>query len=304
MHRKTAVAHVVGLGMCGRGRAARVLGVARSTCYRSRQCSPQHERSEALVVQVSQEHPTLGARKVAALVAQEHELVVNHKRVARLRRVHGIRASRRGRKRRRLAVGCEERYTAKERDEVWSYDFIEDATVDGRKVRLLSLIDEHSRECLVLEAARSFPAVRVIDCLERLLVTTGRTPKHLRSDNGPEFVAKEVRRWLKQAGVNTAYIDPGAPWQNGHVESFHASLRSELLDRELFFDLQEVQAMAEDWRTFYNHRRPHGALGYHPPVRRQQEAAFQASAPLQPSTTHPAGQQPHSPLNPQPNAAD
>lgn len=304
MHRKAAVAHVVGLGMCGVKRAARVLGVARSTCCRPRQRSPLRERSEALVVQVSQEHPTLGARKVAALVALEHGQVVNHKRVARLRRAHGIRASRRGRKRRRLAMGCEERHVARQRDEVWSYDFIEDATVDGRKVRLLSILDEHSRECLLLEAARSFPAVRVIDCLEKLLVTTGRSPRHLRSDNGPEFIAREVRQWLEQAGVKTAYIDPGAPWQNGHVESFHASLRSELLDRELFYDLEEVQLMAEDWRHFYNHRRPHGSLGYRPPVRRQQEAALQASATLQPSTALPAGQQTHSPLNPQLITAD
>lgn len=298
------MAHVVGLGMCGVKRAAKVLGVARSTCCRARRRSPLSEHSEALVVQVSQEHPALGARKVAALLALEHGQAVNHKRVARLRRVHGIRASRRGRKRRHLSRGTQERRVAMRRDEVWSYDFIEDATVDGRKVRLLSILDEHSRECLLLEAARSFPAVRVIDCLEKLLVTTGRTPQHLRSDNGPEFVAKEVRQWLEQAGVKTAYIDPGAPWQNGHVESFHASLRSELLDRELFFDLEEVQMMAGDWRQFYNHRRPHGSLGYQPPVRHQQEAAFQASAPLQPSTPLPAGQQTHSSLNPQPNAAD
>lgn len=303
MHRKAAVAHVTGLGMCGVKRAARVLGVARSTCCRSRSLSPLRERSEALVVRVSAEHPTLGARKVAALLALEHGEVVNHKRVARLRRVYGIQASRRGSKRRRLDLGCRERHVAGQRDEVWSYDFIEDATVEGRKVRLLSIIDEHSRECLLLEAARSFPAERVIDCLERLLTTTGRRPMHLRSDNGPEFIARGVRRWLEQAGVKTAYIDPGAPWQNGHVESFHASLRSELLDRELFFNLEEVQILSEDWRHFYNHRRPHGALGYHPPVRHQQKTALQTSAALQSSTPFSAGHHPHLSLN-QPQDTD
>jgi len=264
----------------------------------------ERARSEALLIQVSQEHPTLGARKVAALLSLEHGQVVNHKRAARLRRVHGLRASRRGRKRRRLSARNTRRRVAQHPDEVWSYDFIEDATVDGRKVRLLSIIDELSRECLLLEAARSFPAVRVIDCLERLLMSTGRCPQHLRSDNGPEFVAQAVQQWLQQAGVQAAYIEPGAPWQNGHVESFHASLRSELLDRELFFNLREVQALADDWRTFYNHRRPHGSLDYQPPVRRQQQAALRACATLQPSTPLAAGQQSHSPLNPQLIAAD
>lgn len=267
MHRKVAVAHVVGLGMCGVRRASRVLGVARSTCYRVRSCSVEHERSEQLVLALSERHPTLGARKVAALAVLEHGEVINHKRVARLRRKHGLRASRRGRKRRRLIGSGEPRRRARERDEVWSYDFITDILTDGRQVRLLSIIDEHSRECLLLEAAHSFPATRVIDCLERLLVTTGRCPRHLRSDNGPEFIAREVRQWLEQAGVKAHYIDPGAPWQNGHVESFHASLRAEWLDRELFFDLEEVQTQAEDWRQYYNYSRPHGALGYHPPVR-------------------------------------
>lgn len=304
MQRRLSVAHVVGLALCGVKRAARVLRVSRSSCYRPRTVKPERARSEALLIQVSQEHPTLGARKVAALLSLEHGQVVNHKRALRLRRVHGLRASRRGRKRHRLKARITQRRVAQRPDEVWSYDFIQDATVDGRKVRLLSIIDEYSRECLLLETARSFPAGRVIDCLERLLMTTGRCPQHLRSDNGPEFVAHAVQQWLKQAGVQAAYIEPGAPWENGHVESFHASLRAELLDRELFFDLAEVQALADDWRGFYNHRRPHGSLGYLPPVRVQQQAAFRACAPLQPSTPLAAGQQTHSPLNPQPIAAD
>jgi putative transposase len=215
-----------------------------------------------------------------------------------------IRAARRGRKRRHLAKGKRERHQAQRVDQVWSYDFIEDATADGRKVRLLSIIDEYSRECLHLKAARSFPATRVIDSLEWLLMTTGRRPQHLRSDNGPEFIAAAVKEWLQQAGVKTAYIEPGAPWQNGHVESFHASLRAELLDRELFLDLEEVQVMADNWRNFYNHRRPHGALGYLPPVRHQQEAPLRASAPLQPFTALPAGQNDPLPLNTQLIAAD
>lgn len=304
MARKHAVLHVVGMGMCGIRRGARALGVARSTCHRRRRADAPGRASEELLIQVSQQHPELGARKVAALMRAEHGQVVNHKRVARVRAVHGIGAARRGRKRRHLAKGQRLRHQARHVDEVWSYDFIEDATADGRRVRLLSIIDEHSRECLHLKAARSFPATGVIDSLEWLLMSTGRRPQHLRSDNGPEFIAGAVKEWLQQAGVQTAYIEPGAPWQNGHVESFHASLRTELLDRELFFDLEEVQAMADDWRDFYNHRRPHGALGYLPPVRHQQQAALRACAALQPSTTLTAGQNDPLPLNTQPIAAD
>lgn len=304
MHRKHAVMHVVGMGMCGIKRAARVLGVARSTCHRCRRGSARSQASTDLLIQVSQEHPELGARKVAKILRLEHDEVVNHKRAARVRALHGIRAARRGRKRRRLAKGKRVRHQAQHVDEVWSYDFIEDATADGRKVRILSILDEHSRECLHLKAARSFPATRVIDSLEWLLMTTGRRPTHLRSDNGPEFIAVAVKEWLRDAGVQTAYIEPGAPWQNGHVESFHASLRAELLDRELFFDLEEVQVMVDDWRDFYNHRRPHGALGYLPPVRHQQEAPLRAFAPLQPSTALPAGQNDPFPLNTKLIAAD
>lgn len=304
MQRKLAVSHVVSLGLCGVRRASRALGVARSTCYRDVKVSPERSHSETLVVCMSREHPTLGARKVAAMVGLEHGEVVNHKRAERLRRAHGLQASRRGRKRRRLERGISQRRVAKQRDEVWSYDFIHDATADGRGVRVLSIVDECSRECLLLEASRSFPAQRVIDALKKVLMTTGRRPQYLRSDNGPEFISKAVKDWLSQAGVQSAYIEPGAPWENGHVESFHASLRSELLDRELFFDVEEVQAMAEDWRGFYNHRRPHGSLKYEPPVRHQQQASLQAVATLQPFAAHAAGQTQQSPLEQKQPTAD
>jgi transposase InsO family protein len=169
---------------------------------------------------------------------------------------------------------------------------------------LLSKIDEFSRECLFLEAARSFPAVRIIDCLECSQITTGRCPQYLRSDSGPEFVAKAVQQWLAQAKVQTAYIEPRAPWQNGHVESFHANLRSELLDRELFYDLAELQALAGDWRHYFSHRKLHGALRYRPPVRHQKQATLRTYDALQPSTPLASGQQDQSPSKPLPIAAD
>lgn len=284
------VKHVLKLGRpkCSVARACRVLSASRSGVYRRPVRSDEATDVEGVILAASAAHPTLGGRKVTSLIRREEGLRLNHKRVERVRRAHGVRASRRGRKRHRLEREKTPRRQAQRADEVWSYDFITDATVDRRQVRVLSVIDEYTRECLSLEAARSYPAERVIDTLERLLMTTGRCPAHLRSDNGPEFVAKAVEKWLGAAQVQAAYIQPGAPWENGHVESFHASLRAELLDRELFYDLGEAQAMLEDWRRYYNHRRPHGALGLRAPL--QQEAPFQASATLRPSTAHPAGQ--------------
>ncbi len=205
-----------------------------------------------------------------------------------MRRRDGLEASRRSVKRRRIKPAIRARRSATRRDEVWSYDFIQASLADGRTVRILSVIDECSRECVMLRAAKSFPARRVIDCLEELLVTTGRKPDWLRSDNGPEskrsgdgqertrrarrvseanqFVAKQVQAWLAAAKVGAAYITPGSPWENGHVESFHASLRAEFIDRELFYTMKEVAVMLEDWRDHYNHERPHGSLSNRPPV--------------------------------------
>jgi transposase InsO family protein len=323
MQRKMCVNHLLEVGLTRSvTRACGVLGLSRSSYYRRREQSVQSAHKEEIILRVSNENPTLGAAKVTALVRGEGGVLVNHKRVERVRKAHGVRASRRGKKRRRLEREKTERRQAAHRDEVWSYDFIEDATTDGCKVRLLSVIDEHSRECVALEAERNFPAARVIDTLERLLVTTGRRPEHLRSDNGPEFVAKAVASWLQSASIQTAYIQPGAPWENGHVESFHASLRAELLDRELFYHLGEVKALAEDWRLYYNARRPHGSLGMQAPLQAlmakdnagpvsptssgvspaenraektlpdaaQQQAPFQTSATLRSSITLPAGQ--------------
>lgn len=298
MQRQMCVKHVLELGRpkCSVSRVCRVLRTPRSSLYRKPKRSVQAAAAEAVILEVSAAEPTLGARKVTALLRLGKCLKINHKRVERVRRAHGVRASRRGKKRRRLKREKTVRRQAQRRDEVWSYDFICDATTDGRQVRVLSIIDLFTRECLVLEARRSFPAERVIDTLERLLVTTGRGPAYLRSDNGPEFVAKAVQSWLGSAQVQAEYIQPGAPWENGHVESFHASLSAELLDRELFYDLGEAQAMLEDWREYYNHRRPHGALGMRAPLQAplpitlQQQAAFQASATLRPSTALPAGQ--------------
>ena len=171
-------------------------------------------------------------------------------------------------KRRRLPGSSEHgciRHRPEHKDHVWSYDFLTDRTEDGRQLKILAVIDEFTRESLALEVGRSFTAQGVVDVLRYLFAVRGR-PKHIRSDNGPEFVAKLVRDWLAQAEVATLFIAKGSPWENGYVESFNARLRDELLNRELFLSVTEGQWVIDRWRNNYNHHRPHGSLDYLPPA--------------------------------------
>ena len=151
------------------------------------------------------------------------------------------------------------------RNHVWAYDFVALRTSDGKPVRLLTVVDEYTRECLAIHVGRSLRSPHVIECLGDLMVQRG-VPEHLRSDNGPEFTARAVRLWLQGVGATTLFITPGSPWENGYVESFNGKLRDELLDREFFDTLWEVQVLTEQWRHEYNHQRPHSALGYRPPA--------------------------------------
>ena len=162
------------------------------------------------------------------------------------------------------------RRRALHKDHVWAWDFIHDRTEDGRALKWLSVVDEYTRECLVLEVRRSFTSADVIDVLRELFAIRG-APRHIRSDNGPEFIAQAIRSWLSSARVETLYIEPGSPWENGYAESFHGRLRDELLESELFTCLAEAKVLSTQWRLEYNHRRPHSSLGYRTP------AAFAAS---------------------------
>ena len=171
-------------------------------------------------------------------------------------------------RRRRLPGGSENscvRRRAERMNHVWSYDFLTDRTEDGRQLKLLAVIDEYTRECLAIEVDRSFTAQDVIGILQYLFAVRG-APELLRSDNGPEFVAQSVRRWLGQAGVGTLFIAKGSPWENGYVESFNGKLRDELLNRELFLSLDEARWVIDRWRLDYNHRRPHSSLDYQTPA--------------------------------------
>ena len=207
-----------------------------------------------------------GHRKIAALL-KAAGWCVNHKRVERIWRREGLKVPARQTKRGRLWDGDGSclRLRPERRDHVWSYDFVEARTHDGRRFRMLNVVDEFTRECVAIHVARKLKAIDVIDVLSDLFILRG-VPTHIRSDNGPEFIAKSVQAWITGVGAKTAYIAPGSPWENGYVESFNARLRDELLDGEIFYTLKEAQIMIESWRRHYNTVRPHGALGYQPPA--------------------------------------
>jgi transposase InsO family protein len=218
------------------------------------------------MTQLASDYGRYGYRRVTALL-QAEEWRVNHKRIERLWRREGLKVPQKQPKRRRLWLndGSCVRLRAAHKDHVWSYDFVADRTSDGRSFRMLTLIDEHTRECLAIDVARSLKSEDVLERLSDLFVRRG-VPKYIRSDTGPEFTAHKVRDWLERVKVQTLFIEPGSPWENGYIESFNGKLRDELLDRELFDTLLEAKVLVERWRRHYNTVRPHSSLGYQPPA--------------------------------------
>ena len=216
---------------------------------------------------LTRERPRFGCERIHQQLL-EIGWPVNFKRVHRLWKQEAMQVPRKQQRRRRLPGTSENgciRHRARYKDHVWSYDFLTDRTEDGRQLKLLAVIDEYTRECLALEVGRSFTAENVVNTLQYVFAVRGR-PEHLRSDNGPEFVARRVQRWLKQAEVETLYIAKGSPWENGYVESFNGKLRDELLNRELFLSLTEARWVIDRWRLDYNHHRPHSTLDYQTPA--------------------------------------
>jgi len=225
------------------------------------------------MLELVRKHPRFGYRRIWALLRQEG-WTINRKRVYRLWRREGLKVPRRKRKKRRLGHsgnGCL-RQVALAKDHVWAWDFIKDRTADGRPLKWLSVVDEYTRECLALEVGRSMTAARVVQIVAELFRTRG-APLHIRSDNGPEFIALALRSWLSAASVETLYVEPGSPWENGYAESFHSKVRDELLDREEFSGLLEARVLSKEWKHDYNHVRPHSSLEYRTP------AEFAASCP-------------------------
>jgi len=192
---------------------------------------------------------------------------VNKKRVHRLWRQEGLKVPDRQRKRRRLGGaenGCT-RKRAGHKDHVWSYDFVMDQTEEGRRLKMMPVVDEYTRECLSIDVERSITAEDVVETLDSLFRRRGE-PSFIRSDNGPEFVARAIKRWLEASGVETLYIEPGSPWENAYSETFISRFSDEVLKREVFADLLEAKVLIEDYRSHYNYRRPHSALGYRTPA--------------------------------------
>jgi transposase InsO family protein len=272
-----AVTHAQRVVAVSERRACQVLSQPRSTQrYRARVLNDEAALTAA-IVRLASRYGRYGYRRITALLRREG-WSVNHKRVERIWRREGLKVPRRQPKRGRLWLtdGSCVRLRPTHRNHVWAYDLMAARTHDGRPLRLLTVVDEYTRQCLAIKVGRQLRADDVLQCLTDLCVAHG-VPDHLRADNGPEFTNRAVRSWLGRVGSRPLFIEPGSPWENGYVESFNGKLRDELLDRELFYTLWEAQVLIEHWRRTYNQIRPHSSLRNRPPA---PEAIIPASASL------------------------
>jgi putative transposase len=246
--------------------ACRVLDQHRSTQRKAKGTADDEAALRADITDLAQRYGRYGYRRITALLKAQGWRC-NHKRVERIWRREGLKVPARQPKRGRLwlADGSCVRLRPERPNHVWAYDFVEDRTHDGRKLRMLNVVDEYTRECLAIRVGRRLKATDVIDVLADLFIVRG-LPGYIRSDNGPEFVAKAVQAWISGVGASPAFIEPGSPWENGYVESFNGKLRDELLSMEVFNTLAEAKILIEQWRGHYNTVRPHSALGYRPPA--------------------------------------
>jgi putative transposase len=249
-------------------RACKVLEQARATQRRSLSLPSDEKQLTDDIIALATRYGRYGYRRITALLNDnEHGWRVNHKRVERIWRKEGLKVPKKQPKRSRLWLndGSCIRLRPEYNDHVWSYDFMIDRTADGRAFKILNIIDEYTRECLAILVARKITNQGVIDLLFQLFIFRS-IPEHIRSDNGPEFTAKAIRKWLNRLSVKTLFIEPGSPWENGYIESFNGKMRDELLRQEIFTTLQEARVLIEQWRREYNHIRPHSSLGYRPPA--------------------------------------
>ena len=248
-------------------RACQVLSQARTTQRRELLPPSDEKWLTEDIVALATKYGRYGYRRITALLNNEKGWMVNHKRVERIWRREGLKVPKKQPKRSRLWLndGSCIRLRPEHKDHVWSYDFMVERTANGRAFKILNIIDEFTRECLSVKVNRRIKSQDVIEELFNLFIFRG-IPKHIRSDNGPEFTARSVRKWLNRLGVKTLFIEPGSPWENGYIESFNGKMRDELLEREIFTTLGEAKVLIGQWRKEYNQVRPHSALGYQPPV--------------------------------------
>jgi len=267
-------------------RACKVLRQPRATKRYLPQVRDDEVRLTQRTIELAAIYGRYGTPRITAMLHHEG-WQVNHKRVERIWRQEGLKVPKRQPKRGRLWFndGSCIRLRPQYKDHVWAYDFVYGRTHDGRPFRMLTLVDEYTRECLAIDVARKLRSDDVLERLAWLFATRG-VPDHIRSDNGPEFTATVIRDWLKQMGVKTLFIEPGSPWENGYVESFNGKLRDELLNGEIFYTLKEAKVLIEQWRRHYNTVRPHSALGYRPPAPEAIAVVDPPSAALQPGQQH------------------
>jgi transposase InsO family protein len=243
------------------------------------------------MLELVRQRPRFGYRRIAELLRAE-SWRASPTRIYRLWRREGLKVPQKKRKRRRLGSsenGCHRRQ-AEHKDHVWCWDFVFDRTESGAALKWLSIIDEFTRECLALKVARSITSEDVIDTLAELFAMRG-VPKHIRSDNGPEFIARAIQQWTEQLAIEALYVEPGSPWENGYAESFHSRLRDEFLATEVFESLVAARKLTATWREDYNHHRPHSSLGYVAPAEfaARCAASVRASATPQPSLQQHSG---------------
>jgi len=262
--RKSVVGYLVKRGGCSERQACFLVGISRSVVRYPAKKPGEEVELMRKIHELAVRHGRYGYRRVTALLKREG-WKVNHKRVHRIWKAEGLALPLKRPRRRRIGQAGEIVNKAEYPNHVWSYDFLEDRTERGGKLRILVIIDEFTRECLAIRIRASIPASVVLEVLEWLFLARA-VSKYIRSDNGSEFVAKAVCQWLKESGCTTLFINPGSPWENGYIESFIDKLRDECLNRELSHSWREAQTIAEAWRQEYNDYRPHSSLAYLTPA--------------------------------------
>ncbi len=258
--------HICGKVDVSQRRACRTLDIWRSSHRYPLKIPDDEEALTNSIINLATQYGRYGYRRITAMLKVEG-WKVNHKRVERIWQLEGLKVPKKQPKRRRLWLnnGSCIRLRPEFRDHVWTYDFMFDRTSNGRPIKILNILDEYSRESLLIDVERKIDHDDVIQRLADLFINRG-IPQYIRSDNGSEFIAKEVREWMQRLRVTTLFIEPGSPWENGYIESFNGKMRDELLNREVFDTLFEAKVLIERWRQEYNQIRPHSSLGYKPPA--------------------------------------
>ena len=261
-----AVTRVVNELHVSERRACRVIGHNRSTQKYKLRENEFNKKLTGRIIELASQYGRYGYRTITDMLNNEG-FRVNKKRVERIWRVEGLKVPRKQPKRSRLWLndGSCIRLCPKHKDHVWSYDFVFERTHDGRSFKMLNIIDEYTREVIMIKVKRKLNSMDVLEALSELFLTRG-VPKFIRSDNGPEFIAIILREWLERLNIGTLFIEPGSPWENGYIESFNGKMRDQFLNGEIFYTLKEAQVLIEWWRKHYNRVRPHSSLNGKPPA--------------------------------------